>query len=238
MASVKLGAMVQDVRGSLNGMTFSRNRGGAYVRSKVSPVQPVSDYSACTRAAFTAASERWAATLTQTQRNDWTAFAALHPVINVFGDSVFLSGHAMYVQINARNIALGKTPVDSPVTPWSVYSPVSLTLVAENTADALTKFTFAIGRAMEATELLLCSATPLIDPGRTAQKTQYKLLNVLGAATYTATPVDVFADYNSRYGALSIDVGAVIACKIQVLDFASGAVSEVLTKSVTVVDAA
>lgn len=236
MASVKLGAMVQDVRGSLNGMTFSRNRGGAYVRSKVSPIQPVSWYSAAARAGFTSASERWAASLSQTQRNDWEAFALLHPVINVFGDSIVLCGHAMYVQINARNIMLGKTPIDAPVTPWSTYSPVSLALVAENTSDALTKLSFAIGRAMEATELLLCSATPVIDPGRTPQKSQYKLLNILGAATYTATPVEVFADFNARYGALTVAAGAKIACKIQVLDFGSGAVSEALYKTVTVID--
>jgi hypothetical protein len=38
MAKIKFGMMMTDARGKLGGHVFSKNRSGAYVRTKVTPV--------------------------------------------------------------------------------------------------------------------------------------------------------------------------------------------------------
>ena len=40
MAKIKMTAIVADMRNKLNGSVFSRNRGGAYIRTKVTPINP------------------------------------------------------------------------------------------------------------------------------------------------------------------------------------------------------
>src|SRR5438094_3122359 len=100
MARVKLGGLAQDVRGTLNGNVFSRNRGGAYVRTKVSPVQPVSAFSSLARSIFAALSQAWSTDLSDVERAAWEAFAAVHPFVIVFGDAIVLSGIAFYQSVN------------------------------------------------------------------------------------------------------------------------------------------
>jgi len=46
------GAIVVDGRGKLGGHVASKNRHGSYFRTKVSPSQPASQYSANVRAAY------------------------------------------------------------------------------------------------------------------------------------------------------------------------------------------
>ncbi len=38
MAKIKMTAIVADIRNKLNGTVFAKNRGGAYMRTKVTPV--------------------------------------------------------------------------------------------------------------------------------------------------------------------------------------------------------
>jgi len=53
------GAIVVDGRGKLGGHVASKNRHGSYFRTKVSPSQPASQYSANVRARFTTISQAW-----------------------------------------------------------------------------------------------------------------------------------------------------------------------------------
>ena len=40
MAKIKFGMMMTDASGKLGGQVFSKNRGGSYVRTKVTPTNP------------------------------------------------------------------------------------------------------------------------------------------------------------------------------------------------------
>ena len=59
MAKIKLSAIVSEMRGKLNGSVFSKNRGGAYIRTKVTPVNPQSLAQGLVRATLTNLSQAW-----------------------------------------------------------------------------------------------------------------------------------------------------------------------------------
>ncbi len=179
MALIKLGGLAQDVRGSLNGTTFSRNRGGAYVRTKVSPVQPVSDYSSRSRAIFKDLSQRWATTLTAGQRAAWIAWAAVHPIINVFGDSIIMSGIAAYQAINRRLGEIGATYLDDPPSTFTIATPVldEMTVHNNSSPGALDDVDITLVTAYTPPQGLYVFWQSMPAPGRTPQKSGYRLIN-------------------------------------------------------------
>lgn len=116
MAKVNLGALAQDVRGSLNGSTFSRNRGGAIVRTKVSPVQPGTARQLAQRAIFSNNTKAWQS-LTQANMAAWIAWALINKVTDVFGNQLTLSGINSYLKINATLQTFGLPVIAAPPAP-------------------------------------------------------------------------------------------------------------------------
>ena len=103
--------------GSIAGTTYSHNRAGQYTRNRRMPCQPVgTGRRGVVKAAFGAASSAWGA-LTASVQAAWTAYAAGHPYVDSLGQSIKLTGHQMYVAINAMLINCG--------LPQSAVIPVS-----------------------------------------------------------------------------------------------------------------
>lgn len=230
MALVKLGGLAQDVRGSMNGTTFSRNRGGAYVRQKVSPVQPVSEYSSRARGFFSTLSQRWATGLTDPQRQAWGTFASTHTYVNVFGDAITLSGIAMYQAVNRAILQIGKPYLDDPPTDFSapaVNSCVPVPLETANVLDTLAQTT-TLTEALGASQTLYVFATAPLPPGRQPQKNEFKLINPFAYALVGLT-TSFYADYIARLSNPGVSVGQKIWFRVAVLDWSTGAVGVGLT---------
>lgn len=104
MAKVKFGQGVADLRGKVGGSVFSRNASGAYLREKVSPVNPLSPKQIAIRSLLSDNSKLWAS-LTSVQREAWEALARAYPRTDVFGNSVSLTGIA---QFQACNLVLSQ----------------------------------------------------------------------------------------------------------------------------------
>lgn len=88
------------VSGSTGNKTFSRNRFGAYIRRRVSGVNPNSTKQNNSRAAFRAAVIAWNA-LDSTTRGGWSAYAEVVPWLNKAGQSVRLTGLQMFLRYYA-----------------------------------------------------------------------------------------------------------------------------------------
>lgn len=230
MALIKFGAAVQDARGSMNGTTYSRNKGGAYMRQKVSPVQPPSTFSSASRAIFSMLSQRWATVLTAGQRAAWISFAATHTFVNVFGDAITLSGIAMYQSVNRAILQVGKPVIDSVPTTFTVpacLTCVPLPVAAAGVLTTLAQTTVA-SAAMPANGTLYVFATPPLSPGVVPQKSDYRLINppTFGAITLTTS---LLADYNLRFNTPAVVVGQRIGFRVAILDWSTGAIGVGLT---------
>ena len=88
-----------DVRGSIAGTTFARNRSGAYARTRTIPVNPNSSRQQSVRGLMSVVSQQWSL-LTSNHRNAWDNYAAQTPVINRLGDTIYLSGFNMFLRTN------------------------------------------------------------------------------------------------------------------------------------------
>lgn len=238
MALIKLGGLAQDVRGSLNGTTFSRNRGGAYVRQKVSPVQPVSEFSSRARAIFADLSQRWGTVLTQSQRQAWIAFAGTHTFVNVFGDSITLSGISMFQSVNRSVGQVGKPYLDDPPTEFN--SPAVITSVIAGTVDtgvltALTQTT-TLSDTLPTDGTLYIFATPPLPPGVTPQKSDFRLINAFTYSLINLTTA-ILTAYNNRFDTPGLTSSQLIWFRVAVLDWSTGSIGVGVTVAATLTDA-
>ncbi len=123
--------VITQASGSIGGVTYARNRGGLYRRSRTIPVNPNSSAQQIVRGILGALSTAWREDLTITQRTDWSNYAANTPVKNVFGDSFLLSGQQMYIRNNSIRLRAEFPRVDDgPGLPGGIdLSPITIDAV-------------------------------------------------------------------------------------------------------------
>lgn len=105
MALIKSLIMSQ-ASGSVGGVTYSRAKGGMYIRARSMPVNPSTPYQQAVRQAQSILSQRWQTTLTDVQRSSWDIYAANVARRNRLGDTIHLSGISMYVRCNVPRIQI------------------------------------------------------------------------------------------------------------------------------------
>lgn len=154
-------AILADARGSMGGMTASRNKGGSYFRSRVKPTNPNSEAQQEVRQAFALAVAGWSI-LTAGQRASWNSYAEQTPVTDSLGEQIKHSGRAWYVAQAAFLLRIGENAVaTAPITPGidALGEPTGLVLSA---ADGLT---VQFNEATAANPILLAQMGPPISPG-------------------------------------------------------------------------
>lgn len=92
MALILPGSGVADIRGSIGGTTYSRNRYGNYARNRTIPVNPNTPLQQQIRSAISVARDAWFNTLTAAQRSDWGVYAANVAMTNRLGSTIYLTG--------------------------------------------------------------------------------------------------------------------------------------------------
>lgn len=133
--------------GSVNGLTFSRNKGGWYTKAKAVPTNPNSSRQQATRAQLGSFAGKWSNDLTQAQRDAWNAFAQAHTIKNALGEDIFINGINWWIMFNTRLFDAG---LAGQAWPPILMAPPSLTtfscdISAANTVDVT--FTPAMGVA-------------------------------------------------------------------------------------------
>ncbi len=207
------GNAVQEARGKNNGNVYSKNRFGAYVRTKVTPVNRRTSFQTAVRASFTAFSKSWGSTLTELQRQQWIAFASTNPFTNIFGERRFLTGHQAYIQINAAIANIGGTAIVVPPTNTATGSPGALALTATvASSGTLSLATNEIGLPTGAT--LNIYATPQLSPGINFVKSELRYIGNFAAG---ATPYNLKADWIAKYGSFPTVAGKKIFVAVQVI---------------------
>jgi hypothetical protein len=127
------------VSGSIGGTTYSRNRYGAYKRSRSVPVNPNSDTQVQVRNALKDLAIRWQNILTQAQRDAWDLYASLVPWVNKLGQSVYLTGLNMYIRSNAPRVRNAIAAVDAAPTTFNLAAAdTELSCTASEATQELT----------------------------------------------------------------------------------------------------
>lgn len=203
MAKINFGGVVQDARGKQNGIVYSKNKSGPYIRRKVTPVNPGTVAQTNVRSTFGTLSQNWSSVLADADRAAWTAFATLYPIRNVFGLSIPLNGLNYYIAINAALTNAGMAPItDPPASPATTPIPVETTsLTVDSTTQTIAFDQEFAGGAAGAVFYLF--GTPQLAPGRASSQSLYRFvgIHVQGTGSFPAQ-IDISTGYIFKFGAL------------------------------------
>ncbi len=193
-AKVKYGEMIADMRGKVNGTVHSKNRFGAYMRNKTSPVNPQTTFQSAVRNSFTQFAQGWRS-LTQAQRLSWSGAVDSFAKTNVFGDLTKLTGSNLYMSINRILDTIGSSPLTSPPLPAAVEAVDSMSVAALAGAGTMI-VTYA--PAIAANQTTAIFATAPVSAGVNFVKNKYR--HIENIVTADASPYDIATAYEAKFG--------------------------------------
>jgi hypothetical protein len=191
--------LFSDARASVGGATFSKNRGGNYVRSKVAPVQPRSVAQQSARANLALFSGQWKG-LTATQRAGWAGLAAGITLKDTLGNSYTPTGSQLFVGLNRNLTDIVTAPITTAPSSVPNFPEITpLVLTASSVTPAI-----AIATALAAAPtgfLFLVKATGQLSPGISyVGQSKYRIIGAFPASAFAS--INILTAYTARWGTL------------------------------------
>ena len=219
MAKVKLnGASV--ISGTIGGQVYSRNRGGAYIRSWVKPVNPNTPAQSLARQKFSGLSSDWKG-LTSAQRATWNTGTNNFPRKDRIGETIFLSGQQLFMSFNRNQQSAGNNPIQVCPAPIVIPAPTFVGITVDSTQ-------FTVGFTPDplgTNSSLIIECSVPVSAGISFQgRSSFKQISVVAGAT--VSPADIFTEYNTVYGAGSLQTGAKVFIRMHIVDRTSGIASD------------
>jgi len=214
---LKFGMIVTDGRNKLGGHVLSKNRGGNYARTKVTPVNPQTTYQAAVRQAFTSFSQGWRG-LTAAQRLAWNSAVTNFQRTNIFGDLKSPSGFNLFQRLNNVLQSIGINSLSLPPLPSSVADIYATGVTATIGSPSLS---LSLNDDVPSGTSIKIFATPPLSPGKSFVKNQYRFI---GAKAFGAeSPVDILSLYIAKFGSLG-EIGQQIWIKSKAVNENTGQV--------------
>jgi hypothetical protein len=223
-----------EIRGSVNGVTYARNRFGLYARAKASPVQPRTPAQTERRAQLTVLSQRWR-TLEESNRAEWRALADELTRSDSLGLTYRLTGLQAYLQINLWRALLGIAPVDNPPPQLDAPSPVSIGNFSFDIDTDTLNIEFAPSPYRGA--LAFWATAPFSRGINFVAPSRYRIVAVRKPAAFggnLTSPQDIGPDYIDKFGIpISELVGKRIAVAITPISYIDAATAGVAGQRTT-----
>jgi len=113
MANILFGQGIADMRGSIGGTVYSKNRYGSYARNRTVPVNPNSERQQKVRNILAQIVAAWSQILTPGQRAAWGVYAAAVNFTNSLGQTITLTGFNHYIRSNVARRNNGISRMDT-----------------------------------------------------------------------------------------------------------------------------
>jgi hypothetical protein len=203
----QFGALVVAGSGKINGWVASRNRGGAYFRTKVTPLNPSTSAQQNARGILGSLSTQWSQ-LTEEQRLSFNNAVASFATTDIFGDIRNPSGINLFVKLNTNLINTSQAQITSaPAKEEFVFSPIaSVVLDVSSQSSVIT-----LGNVDNDGNKVLVFATPTLSNGTTFVKNRLRLV---GTVIVASTTIDFEAGYQDKYGAFALGANIVAGFRI------------------------
>lgn len=203
----QFGALVVAGSGKINGWVASRNRGGAYFRTKVTPLNPSTSAQQNARGILGSLSTQWSQ-LTDAQRLSFNNAVADFAKTDIFGDIRNPSGINLFVKLNTNLINTNQAQISSaPAKEEFLFSGITLVdmVVTGQVAN------INLQNSLNDTNTVLLFATPTLSDGTSFVKNR---LRSIGYATIDGDAIDAAAGYTSKYGAFALGANIVMGFRI------------------------
>jgi len=196
MAKIKFGQMIAEARGKVAGLVFSRGAYGAYMRQRVTPINPKTVAQGAVRSSLAAASQAWSS-LTDAQRLVWASHVDNFKKTNNIGDSVTLTGFNLFVSLNRNATVIGAAPLTAFV---GYEKPAAVLTLSGTISHAPEKLEIAFTPAIPAADKWVVYATRPVSEGKNFVKSEFRQIYVMDSAD--VTPMDLTAAYVALFGAI------------------------------------
>ena len=206
MAKIKFGMMMTDARGKLGGQVFSKNKGGSYVRTKVTPSNPQTVAQSIARALFSTISQGWSA-LTESQRLAWNAAVDSWKQTDVFGDLLAPTGKQLYQRLNNQAQSAGLAEVLNVPAKIRLPDDIVTASVIAIGAGTITN----TGQHATANAQVMLFATPPLTAGTKFVKNRLRNIYNADGAAYSAA--DAYTAYVAKFGVPATGDNVYIAVK-------------------------
>jgi hypothetical protein len=193
---IKFGAIVTDGRGKIGGHVASKNRGGAYLRTKVTPTNPQTTAQLKARGVLTSLSQAWSA-LSDDARLAWNSAVSSWSATDIFGDIKKPTGLNLFIKINTNLANIDQPALNLP--PEKIELPVSFLIGATydvSTGVMVLNFDSSASSGIA----VLVRATPALSQGVSFVKSQ---LRVIGYEDQVSTEVTLTGNYADKFGSIS-----------------------------------
>lgn len=212
---IKWGALVVDGRNKIGGHVASKNRAGAYLRTKVTPVNPESTYQINVRNRLAGRSSAWKG-LTDANRLAWNSAVADYASTDIFGDLRNPSGFNLHQKLNNNLLNIGESAIPAPLLPQAVAAFTFFNLTADVGLQAIV---LQFAPIVDANHKVLVFATPCYSPGISFVKSEYRQIEVLPAST--ASNYSIKDSWVAKYGE-SLLAGMKVSVRLVQVRIATG----------------
>lgn len=190
---IKWGALVVDGRGKLGGHVAAQNKGGSYLRTKVTPSNPQSTFQTGVRNIFGSISAGWSA-LTASQRAAWNNAVDDWKKTNIFGDLKLPSGKALYQRLNQQAQVVNYPALTTPPAKEDI-PPSNVTAVTiDTTAETIT----ATGLYNGANATIQIFSSGVVSAGTNFVKNLMRMVGHSNGLAYD--PGTAYTQYEARFG--------------------------------------
>lgn len=227
MAKVNFSALISDMRNKLNGSVFARNRGGSYLRTKVTPINPKTSAQVAQRSLLTSYAQAWRG-LSEAERLAWNGAVGSWAKTDIFANIVVPSGNTLYIRLNINIALAGGTPITTPPSPVGAQALTELSVVSDVSSSTVT-VTF-LPAAVPADHAMVIESTAMLSPGISNANAKYRVIKTLAPAA--VSPDNAFTDQIAKFGALV--AGQKIFIRAKFINRLTGEVSQQLNASAIV----
>jgi len=213
MAIFTPGASVSEISGSIANVTYSRNRGGAYTKTKMIQTNPNSPAQVAARALTTAAVAAWKL-LSPAVQESWIQFANTQESKPILSKRTKLSGYTSFIRfhITRNRFGLSGNPLPKVQERFTNFFDFSFTtdtgaLIASITGTNLNPDVMAVFYLSDG-----------VSPGRTTIPESKAVIMRYLAAPNGILTVDLSIFWFARFGPLSAAGGKKVFCRIEIIN--------------------
>lgn len=191
---LKFGALVVAGSGKVGGHVASKNRGGAYLRTKVTPSNPRTALQSQARGILGALSTQWGL-LTEAQRKAWNDAVSNFSKTDIFGDIKNPSGINLFVKLNTNLINSGQAQLSLP--------PVKLEIPTDSGFEAEFRIgdnELVISSANDGLVAVICRVQSSGPVPQGVTNVNSKLRTINSSLTPNESP-QLYVSYVSKFGA-------------------------------------
>jgi len=213
MAKFTPGASISEISGSIANVTYSRNRGGAYSKTKMIQTNPNSPAQVAARALTASAVAAWKL-LSPAIQDAWIQFANTQESKPILSKRTKLSGYTAFIRfhITRNRFGLSGDPLPKIQEPFTNFFDFGFSTPAGALIATIT------GTNLDANVMVVFYLSDSVSPGRTSIPESKAVIMHFEAAPNGILTVDLSAFWIARFGPLSAGGGKKVFCRIEIVN--------------------